>query len=156
VFRRLRQEAALYYNGPYDFYALSRYDDVERGLIDQDTYTSSRGAVLDMIKAGVELPRGTLNFEDPPVHTARRGLLSRVFFPVIQIEGDRATAVNYGRVYLHADQGYEIWRVSVNSWEFRRAEGEWRVVGRQVHVIDGGSEALQLLGRALNGDGSAG
>ncbi len=81
VFRRLREDAPLYYNGPYDFYALSRYADVERGLIDRQTYTSSRGAVLDMIKAGVELPPGTLNFEDPPVHTARRGLLSRVFTP---------------------------------------------------------------------------
>ena len=32
VWRRLRDEAPLYYNEKYDFYALSRFDDVERGL----------------------------------------------------------------------------------------------------------------------------
>ena len=37
VFRRLREEAPLYYNEQYDFYAVSRYDDVERGLVDRET-----------------------------------------------------------------------------------------------------------------------
>ena len=32
VFRRLREEAPLYRNDEHDFYALSRFDDVERGL----------------------------------------------------------------------------------------------------------------------------
>ena len=32
--RRLRDEAPLYYNEVHDFYAVSRYDDVERGLVD--------------------------------------------------------------------------------------------------------------------------
>ena len=32
MFRRLREEAPLYYNEPHDFYAVSRYEDVERGL----------------------------------------------------------------------------------------------------------------------------
>jgi cytochrome P450 len=81
VFRRLRAEAPLYYNEKYDFYALSRCRDVERGLVDHQTFLSGRGAVLEMIKANLELPPGTLNFEDPPVHTARRALLSRVFTP---------------------------------------------------------------------------
>lgn len=81
VFRRLREEAPLYYNEEYDFYALSRYPDVERGLVDTQSFLSGRGAVLEMIKANLELPPGTLNFEDPPVHTARRALLSRVFTP---------------------------------------------------------------------------
>lgn len=81
VFRRLREEAPLYYNEQYAFYAVSRYDDVERGLVDRDTFISGRGAVLEVIKANIEIPPGTLIFEDPPVHTARRGLLSRVFTP---------------------------------------------------------------------------
>ena len=40
VFRRLREEAPLYHNDKYDFYALSRFDDVERGLVDRETYIS--------------------------------------------------------------------------------------------------------------------
>ena len=92
---------------------------------------------------------------DGQLQLVNRGCAHVQSFPVIQIDGDRATAVDYGRVYLHADQGCEIWRVSVNSWEFRRTEGEWRVVRRQVHVIDGGSEARRLLGRVVNSEGSA-
>lgn len=30
TFRRLRDEAPIYYNRKYDFYALSRYDDIKR------------------------------------------------------------------------------------------------------------------------------
>ena len=81
VFARLRDEAPLYYNEQHDFYALSRYDDVERALVDRDTYISGRGGILEMIKAGIEMPPGILIFEDPPTHTIHRGLLSRVFTP---------------------------------------------------------------------------
>jgi cytochrome P450 len=81
VFRRLRDEAPLYYNERYDFFAVSRYDDVERGLVDARRFISSRGGVLELIKANMELPPGTLIFEDPPVHTIHRSLLSRVFTP---------------------------------------------------------------------------
>jgi cytochrome P450 len=81
VFRRLREEAPLYRNEEHDFYALSRFDDVERGLVDRETYISGRGAILELIKANIEMPSGVLIFEDPPVHTVHRGLLSRVFTP---------------------------------------------------------------------------
>ena len=81
VFRRLREEAPLYYNEQYDFYALSRYDDVERGLVDRETNISGRGGILELIKAGVVMPPGILIFEDPPTHTIHRGLVSRVFTP---------------------------------------------------------------------------
>ncbi len=81
VFARLRDEAPLYYNEQYDFYALSRYDDVERGLVDRNTYISGRGGILEIIKAGIQMPPGILIFEDPPTHTIHRGLLSRVFTP---------------------------------------------------------------------------
>ena len=34
VWKRLRDEAPAYYNEQHDFWALSRYDDVLRGLLD--------------------------------------------------------------------------------------------------------------------------
>ena len=43
VFKRLREEAPLYYNEEYDFFAVSRFDDVERGLRDRDTFISGPG-----------------------------------------------------------------------------------------------------------------
>ena len=81
VYRRLREEAPLYYNEQHDFYALSRFDDVDRVLSDPKTYISGRGGILEMIKANIEFPPGVLIFEDPPVHTTHRKLLSGVFTP---------------------------------------------------------------------------
>jgi cytochrome P450 len=81
VFKRLREEAPLYYNEKYDFFAVSRYADVERGLVDARRFISGRGGVLELIKADIAMPPGTLIFEDPPVHTLHRSLLSRVFTP---------------------------------------------------------------------------
>jgi cytochrome P450 len=81
VYAQLREEAPLYYNEAYDFWAVSRYEDVERHLKDARQFISGRGGILELIKADVELPPGNLIFEDPPVHTIHRRLLSRVFTP---------------------------------------------------------------------------
>lgn len=81
VFRRLREESPLYYNERYDFWAVSRFDDCEQGLVDRETYISGRGAVLELIKANIEFPPGVVIFEDPPRHTMHRGLLSKLFTP---------------------------------------------------------------------------
>ena len=81
TFRRLREEAPLYVNEPHDFFAVSRFEDVERGLKDPATFVSGRGGILELIKAGIEMPPGILIFEDPPTHTIHRRLLSRMFTP---------------------------------------------------------------------------
>lgn len=81
TFRRLREERPLYYNAKHDFFAVSRFHDVEQGLVDRETYISGRGAVLELIKANIEFPPGVLIFEDPPRHTVHRSLLSRLFTP---------------------------------------------------------------------------
>jgi cytochrome P450 len=81
VWKRLRDEAPLYYNEKYDFFAVSRYDDVERCLMDWRTYSSAQGSVLELIKAHIEMPSGMFIFEDPPLHDLHRGILSRAFTP---------------------------------------------------------------------------
>ena len=81
VWRRMREEQPLYYNERYDFFALSRFADVERCLVDWQTYSSAKGTILELIKSGMEIPPGSIIFEDPPNHTLHRGLLSRVFTP---------------------------------------------------------------------------
>ena len=81
AFKALRDEAPVYYNDVHDFYALSRFDDIASGLRDHTTFISGRGGILELIKAGVEMPSGILIFEDPPTHTLHRKLLSRVFSP---------------------------------------------------------------------------
>jgi cytochrome P450 len=81
VWKRMRDEAPLYYNERYDFYAVSRFEDVEKCLVDWKTYISGKGSVLEMIKANYEVPPGSILFEDPPAHDIHRSLLSRVFTP---------------------------------------------------------------------------
>ena len=81
MFKRFRDEAPLYYNEVHDFYAVSRFDDVSRVLVDHQSFSSARGAVLEIIKSGIEIPPGLLVFEDPPIHDFHRGLLSRAFTP---------------------------------------------------------------------------
>ncbi|MFI6773213.1 cytochrome P450 [Nocardia sp. NPDC050412] len=81
MFKRLREELPVYYNEQHDFYAISRWSDVNAALLDTGTYSSARGAILELIKAGIEMPPGILIFEDPPVHDIHRKLLSRMFTP---------------------------------------------------------------------------
>jgi cytochrome P450 len=81
AWKRLRDDAPLYYNEKFEFYALSRWDDVEAALLDWDTYRSGRGTTLDVIRANVAIPPGIILFEDPPLHDLHRGILTRVFTP---------------------------------------------------------------------------
>jgi cytochrome P450 len=81
AFRRLRDDAPVYYNEDHDFWALSRFADVEAALKDRRIFSSKKGVILEMIKADFEMPPGTLIHDEPPLHTAHRQMLSRVFTP---------------------------------------------------------------------------
>ncbi|OMC41945.1 cytochrome [Mycobacterium sp. GA-1841] len=81
VYARLRDEAPLYYNERYDFWALSRHADVEKALSDWETFSNSRSDILELVKSDFAMPPGVMMFEDPPMHTLLRGLMSRVFTP---------------------------------------------------------------------------
>jgi cytochrome P450 len=81
TFARLRDEAPLYYNERYDFWAISRYADVEKALGDWQTFSNTRSDILELVKSDFDMPPGVMMFEDPPVHTMLRGVMSRVFTP---------------------------------------------------------------------------
>ncbi|WP_068183025.1 cytochrome P450 [Mycobacterium sp. UM_CSW] len=118
TFRRLRDEAPLYYNDEYDFYALSRFHDVKQASVEWETYPSGRGSVLELIKSGAAIPPGFILWEDPPRHDVHRGLLARVFTMrrIAQIEDKVRTVctatldkfVDTGRFDFVADLGSEI------------------------------------------------
>jgi cytochrome P450 len=81
IWKRMRDEAPLYYNEKYDFHAVCRFEDVEHCMLDIETYKCGRGTVLEIIRANIEFPPGNILFEDPPIHDVHRGLMSRVFTP---------------------------------------------------------------------------
>jgi len=81
TYARLREEAPIYYNDRYDFWALSRHTDVERALSNWEVFSNQRSDILELMKSDFDMPKGVMMFEDPPVHTMLRGLMSRVFTP---------------------------------------------------------------------------
>jgi cytochrome P450 len=83
TYRRLRDEAPVYYNAKWDFWALTRYDDVAPGTRDHELYSSAKGATLDMVKAhddAIPVPKVIISM-DPPEHELMRKLVSKVFTP---------------------------------------------------------------------------
>jgi cytochrome P450 len=80
TWRRLRDEAPVYRNDRYGFYALSRFADVEAAHRDPATFSSSHGTVLE-IMSDQPFEGGMMIFMDPPEHTMLRALVSRAFTP---------------------------------------------------------------------------
>jgi cytochrome P450 len=80
TYRRLRDEAPVYYNAQYGFYALSRHEDVAEAYKNHEVFSSSRGVDLQMITSG-EPPPPLIIMMDPPDHNRMRVLVSRVFTP---------------------------------------------------------------------------
>ena len=81
TYRRLRDEAPLYHDEKFDFWALSRNADVEAALRDVDNLSSAKGDILEVVKAEPVMPLGVFINEDPPLHTVHRVLVSRAFTP---------------------------------------------------------------------------
>jgi cytochrome P450 len=80
MWRRLRDEAPVYRNDELDFWALSRFDDVQRAHKDPTTFSSAHGTVLERMGPETGTNRMMI-FLDPPDHTILRSLVSRAFTP---------------------------------------------------------------------------
>jgi cytochrome P450 len=81
IWRRLRDEAPAYYNERYDFWALSRFADVDSAHRDSKTFSSAHGTVLELMTQNLIRSDGMMIFLDPPEHTQLRRLISKAFTP---------------------------------------------------------------------------
>jgi cytochrome P450 len=82
IWKRLRDEAPVYYNEQHDFYALSRFDDVLQAHLDPVTFSSAHTTVLEMMTPNPDpFMTSMMIFMDPPQHTRYRKLVSRAFTP---------------------------------------------------------------------------
>jgi cytochrome P450 len=79
AWRRLRDEAPVYHNERYGFWALSRFADVLAASLDTETFSSARGITLDTIGEPISLPM--MIMMDPPLHDAFRKVVSRAYTP---------------------------------------------------------------------------
>jgi len=87
VWHRLQDDAPLYRNDDYDFWALTRYDDVLAASRDTDSLRSGYGTVLELMSEH-PLQEPMMLMMDPPEHDRVRKLVSRAFTParVTQLE----------------------------------------------------------------------
>jgi cytochrome P450 len=81
VYRRLRDEQPVYFNERYNFFALSRWDDVVEAHRDWRDYSSAHGVTLDVLNAEKVPDQSMLIMIDPPRHDRLRALVSRSFTP---------------------------------------------------------------------------
>lgn len=108
IYRRMREEAPLYYNADEDFYALTRHEDVAAALKDFETYSSTRGCDLAMVRAG-SAPQKMIIFMDPPDHRHMRSLLNKAFTPRA-IQSQRDTVIEQVERFLDAvdPDGFDV------------------------------------------------
>jgi cytochrome P450 len=81
IYRRMREEAPVYYNPEYDFYALSRHEDVAAAYKDFQTYSSAYGLDLSQVRSDEPLAAKMIILMDPPEHRHMRSLVNKVFTP---------------------------------------------------------------------------
>ena len=80
IWKRMRTETPVYRNDRFDFWALSRFEDIEKASKDTATFSSTHGTVLEMMGPGM-IGSNQMIFMDPPEHTMYRSLVSRAFTP---------------------------------------------------------------------------
>ncbi len=82
TYARLRAEAPVYRSDEFDFWALSRHEDVLSAFRNVDSYSNSYGVSLDPSAFGPDAHR-TMSFLalDPPKHTRMRSLVGKGFTP---------------------------------------------------------------------------
>src|SRR5262249_29767957 len=82
IWKRMRDEAPVYYNEQHGFYALTRFDDVLQASLDPATFCSGHTTVLEIMAPEVdEFWSQIMLFMDPPKHTHYRKVVSRAFTP---------------------------------------------------------------------------
>ncbi|MFP6641221.1 MAG: cytochrome P450 [Myxococcota bacterium] len=80
IWKRMRDEAPVYRNEKFDFWALSRFRDVLDASLDADRFSSAHGTVLELMQ---DEPNSSplMIWKDAPQHTQLRKLVSRAFSP---------------------------------------------------------------------------
>jgi len=98
IYRRMREDASLYYDEKEDFYALTRHEDVAAAFKDFEGFSSARGCDLAMVRTG-DVPQRSIIFMDPPDHRHMRSLLNKAFTPRA-IQSQKETVIELIDKYL--------------------------------------------------------
>ncbi len=113
-------------------------------LFTEDTvYDVDRSLVMEG-RAGVRA------MVDGPRHRALLPECAHTIGPeLIEIDGDRAVATAYSRIYLHRDGEFRLLRVSCNRFELERRAGSWEIARRTTRLL-GSPGAQEIFRRHLH------
>ena len=109
LYRRLRKDYPLYRSATYDFWALSRFDDVQLASRTWRVFSSAQGVDIDHSGEAIYGPGDLGNFidSDPPIHTAFRKILQREFLPAQLAKALRPQVDKVVRTLLDALQDHD-------------------------------------------------
>jgi hypothetical protein len=65
--------------------------------------------------------------------------------PKITLDGDRAVAINYSRVFIHEGERWVVDRTAANRWDMERTPAGWKVRRRVNRLTNGSAAARDLL-----------
>ncbi|ADT98565.1 cytochrome P450 [Mycolicibacterium gilvum] len=165
IYRRMRSEAPVYYNAEYDFYALSRHEDVAAAYKDFETYSSAYGLDLATVRSDEPIPAKMIIIMDPPEHRQMRSLVNKVFTPRA-IEALRPMVTETIDRYLSqvdrdsfdvVQDFSALFPVQVITQmlgvpeEYRKQVGEWvdTSLRREPGQIDMSDEGMQAVGELM-------
>lgn len=92
---------------------------------------------------------GTLVNRPQHIGYVEAGCAHVMSMPLVHIDGDRAVATGYSRIYLHSGDGWKIYRAGANRWEFVRTPEGWKVASRVNRLLNGEPEGPELLSRGI-------
>jgi SnoaL-like domain len=68
---------------------------------------------------------------------------------LIDLDGDRATALNYSLIMRREQDRHYLWRVSAVRWDVERMDSRWQVRRRTNRLLDASGAGRQLFGETL-------
>jgi SnoaL-like domain len=88
---------------------------------------------------------------DPHQGFVLGGCAHIVSAPQVTVDGDTAVAVCHSQLLLRDESadGYRVWRITANRWEWARTPNGWKVTARTNRPLDGGEEARELFRASL-------
>ncbi|MGO8863721.1 MAG: nuclear transport factor 2 family protein [Acidimicrobiales bacterium] len=68
---------------------------------------------------------------------------------LVEVDGDRATALNYSLVMRREDGRFFLWRVSAVRWDLQRVGSAWKVRRRTNRLLNESGAGRGLFGETL-------
>lgn len=78
-----------------------------------------------------------------------RGIAHVTHFPVVTVDGDRATVLGHSNVFVADGDAYGLVRVAANRWDLERIEGTWQVRRRVNRAADGSAGSKEVFAEGL-------